>query len=188
MNPASVAISGYAPLLEELKRSDPAALTGSIIAECERTDLTAPALMLEPDSKDGCGIPEEYWLRLSSWAGVKVPLGVVVPLARARGCTGASFLNNVSPGYTTPPLSSASSTVPQEYLGRFPDTPRTPFFSEHSPERHLSHLNSVYDLRAQYLSRNTSDQKSALGHITPDRLGEFLVGLLLLTGRIYVQH
>jgi hypothetical protein len=86
VNPAAVARSGYAPLLADLIESDERALKGSILADCGK-DVTAPALMLDshPDSREGCGIPEKYWLKLSQWAAVKVPLGAVVPAVRSRG-------------------------------------------------------------------------------------------------------
>jgi hypothetical protein len=80
VNPATVRDSGYLPLLAELDRRS---RLGSIISDCGK-DISAPGLMLEPNSKEGCGIPEQYWLRLSAWAGVKVPLGAIVPCVRSR--------------------------------------------------------------------------------------------------------
>lgn len=82
VNPATVAASGYAPLLKKLQEQ-PEVMMGNILAECGKPNVTALALTLDRDSKEGCGIPEKYWLRLSSWEGVKVPLGAVVPFARS---------------------------------------------------------------------------------------------------------
>lgn len=111
VNPASVAASGYAPLLEALQER-PHEMMGHILAECGKPDVTALGLTLDRDSKDGCGIPEKYWLRLSSWDGVKVPLGAVVPYARSTRAAAprpASTRLGSSPSQMNAPLRQSPS-------------------------------------------------------------------------------
>lgn len=111
VNPATVAASGYAPLLKELQEK-PEEMMGNILAECGKSNVTALGLTLDRDSKEGCGIPEKFWLRLSSWDGVKVPLGAVVPFARpSRG---------LAPRLVT---SRPESSPPQPTPSTFPESP-----------------------------------------------------------------
>lgn len=110
VNPATVAASGYAPLLKKLQEK-PEEMMGNILAECGKPNVTALGLTLDRDSKEGCGIPEKFWLRLSSWDGVKVPLGAVVPFARS------------SRGIAPRLVSSRSESSPPQPTSSFSDSP-----------------------------------------------------------------
>ncbi|KAL7421482.1 hypothetical protein Q5752_004369 [Cryptotrichosporon argae] len=125
VNPHAVERSGYLPLLYDLMEKDPKAMTGTLIAELGRDDLTAPALTLEPGSKDGCGIPEKLWLRLSTWAGVKIPIGTVIPFAR-------SPYPRPSPSLA-PRFMSHSPSLPIDAI--FPHTPSTGSLDPPTPYR-----------------------------------------------------
>ncbi|CAK9786814.1 hypothetical protein CC85DRAFT_292680 [Cutaneotrichosporon oleaginosum] len=96
VNPATVVASGYAPFLRELLETNPRAAMGGILADCGNEHMTAPALLLTQGGKDGCGIPEQLWLQLSSCAGVKVPIGAVLPAVMAGRGVSPRFLQVTS--------------------------------------------------------------------------------------------
>lgn len=158
VNPATVAASGYAPLLRKLKEK-PEEMMGNILAECGKPNVTALGLTLDRDSKDGCGIPEKYWLRLSSWDGVKVPLGAVVPFARSS--------RGIAPRLVA---SRSESSPPQPSPTTFPESP--PLTDAHSrSETDLTNLAST----ARF-ARRSSDaglkQPLSLAQWNADRRGE----------------
>ncbi|KAL1406080.1 hypothetical protein Q8F55_007763 [Vanrija albida] len=81
VNASTVSTSGYDELLSELLDNDPGAAMGSILANSGKEGIGPPALSLRPGAEDGCGIPENLWLQLTTWASVKVPVGAVVPMS-----------------------------------------------------------------------------------------------------------
>lgn len=160
VNPATVCASGYGAMLKELMATDPRGMMGSIISDCGRDDLTAPALMLDRESKEGCGIPEKYWVRLSTWDGVKVPLGAVIPCLRATR-TPASRIQSLissSPGspsaeWSSTEISSLLSTLSSQH-------------QEH--DGHLEHSRSAGDLRD---TQTWPPQRMSVYHLAPKTMG-----------------
>lgn len=160
VNPATVAASGYAPLLRKLQEK-PEEMMGNILAECGKPNVTALGLTLDRDSKEGCGIPEKFWLRLSSWDGVKVPLGAVVPFARSSRGVAPRLVS--SRPESSPPLATSST---------FPESP--PLADAHSrSETDLANLAAI-----ARSARRSSDagikQPPSLAQWNADRRGELL--------------
>jgi hypothetical protein len=160
VNPATVAASEYAPMLHSLMKTNPKVMMGTILAECGKPDVTAPALTLQPGNKDGCGIPERFWLRLATWAAVKVPLGTVVPTVPSAHGVAPRFAPNHARPLPSPAwsLSGSTGTQPATPFDHLPDTPvsRQPsparfghgYGHGYGPGR-LTHSRSQWDLRQQ---------------------------------------
>ncbi|WOO83445.1 uncharacterized protein LOC62_05G006969 [Vanrija pseudolonga] len=114
VNQATVSSSRYDILLDELLATDPDAATGSTIANSGKEGIGPPALSLHPDSKDGCGIPENLWLQLTTWDSVKVPVGTVVPKAHPSRFTPGPRLSAVidrSRRVLPPPIAGRRSST-----------------------------------------------------------------------------
>ncbi|GMK59307.1 hypothetical protein CspeluHIS016_0703220 [Cutaneotrichosporon spelunceum] len=161
VNAATVVVSGYGPLLRELQETNPRAAMGGILADCGNDHMTAPALLLTHGSKDGCGIPEKLWLQLSSCAGVKVPIGAVLPAAMAaRGCS-PRFLqasNLESPLYS---LQNSPPSPPSGGIDKT-DGPESPLFSIFAKAQRLALSGTQPDIMNTLDDRETTLAPQAL--------------------------
>lgn len=126
VNPSTVSSSRYDVLLDELLASDPDAAMGSTLANSGKEGIGPPALSLHADSKDGCGIPENLWLQLTTWDSVKVPVGTVVPKAHPSRFT---------PGPRLSAMIDRSRRVLPPTAGRRPSTSEPPSSPEVSTLR-----------------------------------------------------
>ncbi|BEJ14790.1 hypothetical protein CspHIS471_0405570 [Cutaneotrichosporon sp. HIS471] len=149
VNAATVSVSGYAPLLRALQETDPRAAMGSILADCGNEHMTAPALLLTHGNKDGCGIPEKLWLQLSSCAGVKVPIGAVLPAVMAGRGLSPRFLQASSLAPTLYSEQNSSNPSPSRGINKT-DAPESPLFSIFAKAQRLA------------LSRTQSDMMNTL--------------------------
>lgn len=111
---------------------------GDILADCGNEHMTAPALLLTQGNKDGCGIPEKLWLQLSSCAGVKVPIGAVMPAVMAGRGVSPRFLQASSPG--SPPQSDQPSPTPP------PSPPESSLYSIFAKAQRVALSSSQTDL------------------------------------------